>query len=269
MLKDITIGQFYNTSSPIHSLDPRTKLVGVFVFMVLIFIVSSPLEYISLGALTLLFAALSKVPPRFILKGLKPILILILVTALLNLFLAGGETVIWQFHFLKITREGAVLAAKMIVRIVLLIIISSLLTLTTSPTVLTNGLESLMKPLAKIGFPAQEIAMMMSIALRFIPTLADEADKIIKAQTSRGSDFETGGLLKKAKALVPLFVPLFVSAFRRADDLAMAMETRCYRGGKDRTSYTVLKYKKGDAAAFLVMFAAFLSIIIIHFGGAA
>lgn len=267
MLKDITIGQYYAARSPIHALDPRTKLVGVLVFMVLIFIISSPLEYIALSVLTLIFVALSKVPVRFILKGLKPIFILILVTAILNLFLANGEMVIWQFYFLKITREGAVLAAKMIVRIVLLIIISSLLTLTTSPTVLTSGLESLMKPLSKIGFPAQEIAMMMSIALRFIPTLADEADKIIKAQTSRGSDFETGGLLKKAKALVPLFVPLFVSAFRRADELAMAMETRCYRSGAKRTSYTALKYKKGDAAAFLLMVIAFFGIIILHFGG--
>lgn len=252
MLKDITIGQYYMAKSAIHALDPRTKLLGTLFYMALIFIASKPLEYAFLCALTLLFALLSKVPVTFLLRGLKSVMILILFTAVLNLFMSGGETVILQYGVFKITYEGVVLAGRMIARIILLIVISSLLTLTTTPTVLTNGLERFMRPLSKIGFPAHEIAMMMSIALRFIPTLADEADKIMKAQTSRGSDFEGGGIIKKAKALLPLFVPLFVSAFRRADDLAMAMETRCYHGGENRTSYTCLKFKRCDMAAFTV-----------------
>ncbi len=253
MLRDITIGQYYNTKSPIHSLDPRTKIISLIVMMVVIFMVKSAFEYALITIFTLALIFLSRVPLGFILRGMKPVWLLVVFTALINLFLGGGETVLLQYGVIKITKEAANLAVSMMVRVVLLVTMSNLLTLTTSPMIIATGIEKLLKPLEKIKFPSHEVAMMMSIALRFIPTLADEAEKIMKAQASRGNDFESGGIIKKAKGMIPLFVPLFVSAFRRADELAMAMECRCYNGGKNRTSFKQLKYKKNDAAAYILV----------------
>lgn len=257
MLRDITIGQYYNTKSPVHSLDPRTKLILLLAVMVMIFALSTAGEYIFAVLLTIACVLLSKVPLSYIARGMKPVWLLVGFTALINMFMGGGETVIFEWSIFKITFESLMLAVEMMIRVVLLVIMSNLLSLTTSPMELTVGIEKLLKPLEKIKFPSHEIAMMMSIALRFIPTLTEEAEKIMKAQTARGNDFESGGIVKKAKGMIPLFVPLFISAFRRADDLAMAMECRCYRGGENRTSFKVLEYKKCDYAAFLL--AAFVA----------
>lgn len=251
MLKDITIGQYYAVSSPVHRLDPRTKLILLVLYMVILFTVKTAAEYVFVVLLTAACVIVSRVPLGFILRGLKPVAVLVAFTAVINLFMTRGGNVLLEVGFIKITENGVYLAASMMIRILLLVTGSSLLTLTTSPMVLTNGLERLMKPLSRFGFPSHEIAMMMSIALRFIPTLVDETEKIMKAQISRGSDFESGNFIAKARAMVPLFVPLFVSAFRRADELATAMETRCYRGGNNRTSYKVLKYKRCDILAFI------------------
>ncbi len=251
MLKDITLGQYYAAQSPIHRLDPRTKLILLIVYMILLFTVKTAAQYIFIVLITAVCIALSRVPLMFILRGLKPVALLVAFTAIINLFMTRGGNDLFSFGIIRITENGVYLAVSMTVRILLLVAGSSLLTLTTSPMTLTNGIERLMKPLSRIGFPSHEIAMMMSIALRFIPTLVDETEKIMKAQTSRGGDFESGNLITKAKAMVPLFVPLFVSAFRRADELAMAMETRCYRGGNNRTSYKILKYKRCDVLAFI------------------
>ncbi|MCD8049213.1 MAG: energy-coupling factor transporter transmembrane protein EcfT [Clostridia bacterium] len=266
MFRDMTLGQYYNTKSVIHSLDPRTKLIILLAYMVMLFVIDTPAEHAVMIAFTIAAAALSNVPVKFIMRGLKPVALLMAFTAAINLLMTRSGEVLWSFGFLQITDAGVKIAVEMLLRVMMLVTGSSILTLTTQPTVLTNGMESLMKPLGKIGFPAHEIAMMMSIALRFIPTLTDEADKIVKAQTSRGGDFDTGGIIKKAKAMIPLFVPLFVSAFRRADDLAMAMEARCYHGGAGRTAYRQLKYERGDAAAFVVTGAVCACVLIMRFG---
>lgn len=262
MLKDIAIGQYYNTASPVHSLDPRSKIVSLVVYMVLIFLAKNPCEYFALTLLTVLFVILSKVPFRFILKGLKPVWILVAFTAVINLFLGGGEEALWSWRFLTVTKESVALSISMMVRVVLLVILSSLLTLTTSAMDLTKGIEKLLLPLKKIKFPVHEIAMMMSIALRFIPTLSREAEKIMKAQKARGNDFESGGILKKAKAMIPLFVPLFISSFRRADDLAMAMECRCYSTEGERSSFKVIKYKKSDTVCYTVVILSVAAMVI-------
>lgn len=245
MIKDITLGQFLPGSSTVHKLDPRTKILLIFAYIIALFSVKTLFGY----ALCFFFVALaytvSKIPPKMILKSLKPILFFVIFTALINLFLTSGE-VIFSLGFLKITKEGVILAAKMAVRLILLVAITSLLTYTTSPIVLTDGIEKLLSPLSKIGVPSHEIAMMMTIALRFIPTIIDETDKIIKAQSARGSDFESGNLLRRAKALVPILVPLFISAFRRADELATAMECRCYHGGQNRTKLKSIKMTRLD-----------------------
>lgn len=263
MLRDITIGQYFNTKSFVHKLDPRTKLICLLVMMVVIFTVNSRLEYLFVVLVTAAAIAASRVPFSYIMKGMKPVWLIVAFTAVLNLFMGGGTDVIFQWGILKITSESAELCVSMVLRVVLLVCISSLLTLTTSPMELTSGIEKLMKPLEKIKFPAHEVAMIMSIALRFIPTLTEEAEKIMKAQAARGNDFESGGFVKKAKGMIPLFVPLFISAFRRADELAMAMECRCYNGGVNRTSFKVLKYKKQDAIAFL-FFALVVVILVVY-----
>ena len=243
-----------------HRLDPRTKIVGTVVYMVSLFCVNSfsafALSILLLGTVI----AVSKVPLRFIAKGLKPVLILIILTMLINLFLTPGELLL-SLGPLKVTEEGIYRAAFMALRLVLLIFGSSMLTLTTKPIQLTDGMEALMKPFEQIGLPAHELAMMMTIALRFIPTHMDETDKIMKAQTARGADFESGNFKEKAKALVPLLVPLFVSAFRIAGDLAMAMEARCYRGGEGRTRMNPMRYSGRDGAAALIL-ALYLAVII-------
>ncbi|HHW68457.1 MAG: energy-coupling factor transport system permease protein [Epulopiscium sp.] len=265
MLRDITIGQYYPTDSWIHRLDPRVKIVSTFVFIIALFIANRYIGY----ALTFLFLAciiaISKVPVKFMLKGLKAIFVIILITVALNIFMTPGDTIIWQYKSLRITGEGLYLAGLMALRLIFLIIGSSILTLTTSPIQLTDGIESILKPFKKVGIPAHEIAMMMTIALRFIPILLEETDKIMKAQMARGADFESGGIVKRAKSLIPLLVPLFISAFRRADELAMAMEARCYRGGENRTRMKQLVIEKRDYVAMAVMIFFTSAMILIRF----
>ena len=261
MLRDITLGQYYQADSVIHRLDPRVKLIATFTYIISLFVVDN---FIGYGICFLFLAVaigLSKVPVKFMLRGMKAIMFLLIITVVFNLFLTPGETLV-SFWIFKITKEGVKLAFTMAVRLSMLIVGSSVMTLTTTPNNLTDGLESVMKPLGKIKVPVHEIAMMMSIALRFIPILLEETDKIMKAQIARGADFESGNLFKKAKSMVPLLVPLFISAFRRANDLAMAMEARCYRGGEGRTKMKPLIYKKRDAIAYVVT-AVFFAVCIV------
>lgn len=249
MIKDITIGQYIPGESFIHKLDPRAKILISIIYIISLFIVNNFEGYIFIIAFTALSIIISKVPLRYIYKGLKPILILLIFTALINIFMTSGEVLLFQWKFIRIYREGLILAAFMIIRLTFLIIGTSLLTLTTSPIELTDGIEKLLNPFRKIGVPAHELAMMMTIALRFIPTLMDETDKIMKAQMARGADFESGNIFARAKNLIPLLVPLFISSFRRADELAMAMEARCYRGGEGRTRMKQLKFTSRDFIA--------------------
>ncbi len=252
MIRDITVGQYYRTESFVHRLDPRVKLLGTFLYIISLFVFSSVPGFIVSGALLVVTIWASKVPLKFILRGLKPILLLLSVTVLFNLFLIKGEPVV-QFWRFTITREGIQSAVFLVIRIVMLIVGSSMMTFTTTPNQLTDGIESLLKPFRIVKLPAHEIAMMMSIALRFIPILLEETDKIMKAQSARGADFESGNIFHRAKGMLPILVPLFVAAFRRANDLAMAMEARCYRGGEGRTRMKPLKYQTQDAAAFGVL----------------
>ncbi len=263
MLRDITLGQYYDAPSPIHKMDPRTKILWVVFYMTVLFVANSVWEYAVIALFTAIAIKISRVPLSFITRGLKPIALLMLITVLLNLFMSPLGNVIWRWGILKITDQGVITAAKMAVRLVMLIMGSSLLTLTTSPIALTGGLERLLSPLTKIGVPSHEIAMMMSIALRFIPTLMEETDKIIKAQTSRGADFESGNLIRKVRAMVPVLVPLFISAFRRAEELAVAMECRCYQGGKNRTSLRRFKFSRPDFFALLCAIALLAAITAI------
>ena len=260
MIRDITIGQYYPADSVLHRLDPRVKLVGTLVFLISLFLFDSLIGYIVAGLFLATMIKISKVPFSFIVRGLKTIIVLMLFTVTFNLFLTEGQ-ILWQWKFLKITVEGIELALFMVLRLVFLIIGSSLMTLTTTPNQLTDGLETGLAPLKKLHVPVHEISMMMSIALRFIPILLEETDKIMKAQQARGADFEEGKLLDRAKALVPVLVPLFVSAFRRANDLAMAMEARCYRGGEGRTRMKPLKYTKRDRIAYLSL-VAYLVVLV-------
>jgi len=254
MLRDITIGQYYQTDSVVHRLDPRVKIAATVFFIISLFVVDHPIGY-AVAALFLAFCIkLSNVPLKFMLKGMKAIIFLLLITVIFNLFLTPGDPLVTVWK-LTITKQGLKIAVLMAVRIVFLIIGSSVMTLTTTPNNLTDGMEKMMRPLRFIKVPVHEIAMMMSIALRFIPILMEETDKIMKAQIARGADFDSGNIIKKAKSLVPLLVPLFISAFRRANDLAMAMEARCYRGGDMRSKMKPLKYKKRDLIAYLVIFA--------------
>ena len=249
MIRDITIGQYYPADSVLHRLDPRTKFIGTFIYLVSLFVADSFWGYVIATCFLAGLIILSKVPVKFMLKGLKPLFIILLITVVFNLFLVPGE-VIWSFGFLKLTKEGIAQAIKIGIRLIYLVIGSSIMTLTTTPNQLTDGLERILHPLNKIHVPVHEISMMMSIALRFIPILLEETDKIMKAQIARGADFESGNLIQKAKGLIPLLVPLFISAFRRADDLAMAMEARCYHGGDDRTQMKPLVYKSRDYVAY-------------------
>jgi energy-coupling factor transport system permease protein len=260
MIRDITIGQYYPGYSVIHKLDPRLKIGVTFVYIASLFIIDSFLGYVIILAAVAAVIGVSRVPLRFIMRGLKPILIIILFTFILNIFMTRGD-VLWQWKFLRITEEGLYTACYMALRIIFLIIGCSLLTFTTKPMKLTDGIESLLGPFKRFGLPAHELAMMMTIALRFIPTLLDETDKIMKAQQARGADFESGGLIKRAKAMIPLFVPLFVGAFRIAQDLAMAMEARCYRGGEGRTKLNPLKFRRRDVFA-LIITALYLAAVI-------
>jgi len=252
MLDNITLGQYYPARSVIHALDPRVKIVLLIAFIVAVFLVQSLSGFVWIILYLVLCAALSRVPFRLLIKGLKPLRVIIIFTFILNMFFTSGSTTLFELGFVRITKEGLLNAARYTLRLIFLVMGSSLLTLTTAPVTLTDGLERLLSPLKVIHFPAHEMAMMMTIALRFIPTLLEEADKIMKAQSARGADFESGNLLARARAMVPLLVPLFVSAFRRAGDLAMAMEARCYHGGEGRTRLHVLKTGKNDWLAIIV-----------------
>ena len=262
MLKDITLGQFFPGNTIVHRLDPRTKLLAVVFYIVALFCADSVLTYAMVAAVLATCIVASKVRLKALTKGLKPILIIVIFTAVMNLFFTKGESVCDVWLLRHITWEGVVAAVKMILRILMLIMGTFLMTYTTSPIALTDGLESLLGFLKKIKVPVHELSMMMSIALRFIPTLIEETDKIMSAQKARGADFESGNILQRAKALVPILVPLFISAFRRADELATAMECRCYHGGEGRTALHVLHYKTADWLV-LAGFAALAAGIIV------
>ena len=261
MLKDITLGQYYPIDSPLHRLDPRTKLFGTLVYIVALFLCKNWAGYALAAVFLAVVVKLSRVPFSYMVRGLKGILVLLLISVSFNLFLTNGE-VLFQLGFLKVTKEGLKVAGFMALRLIFLVIGSTVMTLTTTPNALTDGMEKGLGFLKHFRVPVHEIAMMMSIALRFIPILIEEADKIMKAQMARGADFETGNLLARAKAMVPLLVPLFVSAFRRAGDLAMAMESRCYHGGEGRTRLRTLKLTKQDAIACLLVAGLLLLIIL-------
>lgn len=252
MLKDITLGQYFPGTSFIHRLDPRTKLVMLVVYIVALFTASGWIGYGIVFAFLATCILISRIPLKNIVRGLKPLVLILVLTAILNLFLTDGETVWFSVWILKITKEGTIRAAMMLLRILMLVAGTFLLTYTTSPIALTDGLESLLSPFKKIHLPVHELAMMMCIALRFIPTLIEETDKIMSAQKARGADFETGNLLQRVKALVPILIPLFISAFRRADELATAMECRCYHGGEGRTKMKLLRYTRLDFQTYAV-----------------
>ena len=263
MLNDITLGQYFPGDSVIHRMDPRMKLILTIAYIVGVFMVGNLPGYAIALAFLYIVVRISGIHFKYLIKGVKPLRFIILFTFILNLFFVSGETVIFELGFIKLTKEALTNAIYFALRLVFLVMGTSVLTLTTSPMQLTDGLERLLRPLQKLHFPAHELAMMMTIALRFIPTLLEETDKIQKAQMARGADFETGNLIARAKAMIPLLVPLFVSAFRRATDLAMAMEARCYRGGDHRTRLRELKYTKLDAYAALAT-CAYIAVIVIE-----
>ena len=263
MLKDITLGQYYPVDSPVHRLDPRTKILLTLAMIIAVFLVHSLVGYALILAFVFLVCHLAKVPFKMVMKGIRPLRFILLLTFLLNLFFTTGDDVLWHWNFITVTHTGLHQAVHFALRLVFLVVGTSLMTLTTSPIMLSDGLEMLLSPLKKLHFPAHELAMMMSIALRFIPTLLEETDKIMKAQMARGADFESGNLIKRARAMVPLLVPLFVSAFRRAGDLAMAMEARCYHGGEGRTRLRVLKIGREDWIAAGAM-ALLIALIILE-----
>lgn len=264
MLKNITLGQYFPGDSLIHRLDPRTKILATIALIAIVFVAQGFSGFALIAAFVLLCAASTHIHLKFLIKGLKPLFFIILFTFVLNLFFQTGGNVLVHVWVIRITDQGLRMALFMAVRLILLVVCSQLLTLTTSPIALTDGLESLFRPLEVVHFPAHEIAMMMSIALRFIPTLMDEADKIMKAQKARGANFETGNLIQRAKAMLPLLVPLFVGAFRRAEELALAMDARCYRGGAGRTRMKQLKFQKIDALAALAVAALLAAVIALN-----
>lgn len=261
MIRDITLGQYYPADSILHKLDPRVKLVATIAFIVALFVNDGWQGCLVSTLFLIILIQLSKVPFSFMVRGLKAIIMILMLTVVFNLFLTPGDRVLVSFWKLQITDKGLRTAVFMAIRLIYLIIGSSLMTLTTTPNDLTDGMEKLLSPLNKLHVPVHEVAMIMSIALRFIPILMEETDKIMKAQLARGADFESGNLIQKAKSLVPLLVPLFISAFRRANDLAMAMEARCYRGGAGRTKMKPLTYARRDYVAYVVT-AAYLAVTI-------
>ena len=262
MLKDITLGQYFPGNSVIHRLDPRTKLIALIVYIIALFSAGSWVSYGIVLAFLIVTVALSKIPVKALFKGMKPLVMILIFTGILNLLFTTGETVLVSFWRITITLEGVIRAFFMVMRILMLISATFLLTYTTSPIQLTDGLESLLTPLKKIRVPVHELAMMMCIALRFIPTLIEETDKIISAQKARGADFETGKLMERIKALIPILVPLFISAFRRADELATAMECRCYQGGEGRTKMKLLRFRRFDYIAFLLLALLLCAVIL-------
>ena len=258
ILRNISFGQYIPHDSLIHNLDPRVKILGCLAIIISLFFIENFLGYLILGSLIMVSIIFSKFHPKFVFRGLRPILFIIVFTLIIHLFMTSGE-VIYQVGFLKITSEGLIKGLFISCRLFILILTTSLLTLTTSPISLTDGLEKLLSFFRFIGMPAHEIAMMMTIALRFIPTLLEETEKIMKAQISRGADFESGNIINRTKSLIPILVPLFVNAFRRADDLAIAMEAKCYRGGKGRTHYRKLQIKSNDV--FILSFIVILTMM--------
>ena len=263
---NITLGQYYPGDSFIHRLDPRTKILTTLLLIVAIFLANTAIGYVALCAMVLFIIAVSGLPFMLVLKSVKPLLFIIVLTLLLHALMGQGEHILYQWKFIKVTEEGLQLGVKMAMRLILLLMISSILTFTTSPIVLTDGIEALLRPFRVIGVPAHELAMMMTIALRFIPTLMEETDRIIKAQKARGADFSGGNLFVRAKNMLPILVPLFISAFRRADDLAIAMEARCYRGGEGRTRMHQLAYRSGDMLAFVFAFAMIGVLAFLRWG---
>lgn len=261
MIRDITIGQYYPADSPLHKLDPRVKLFATVIYVIALFTFKGILGLAIITGFLYAVIKISKVPFKFMVKGLKAIVVLLLITSVFNLLATPGDVVFWKWGTLQITDTGIINSVLMTVRLIYLILGTSLMTLTTTPNQLTNGLETALAPLNKMNVPVHSIAMMMSIALRFIPILIEETDKIMKAQMARGADFEHGNLIQKAKAMVPLLVPLFVSAFRRAEDLAMAMEARCYNGGEGRTKMKPLKYEQNDYNAYMIMILFFVLVL--------
>jgi len=264
MLKDITIGQYFPGNSVVHRLDPRTKLILLVVYIVALFTANNWLSYALPFAFLVMTIAISTIPLKAILRGMKPLIMILVFTGILNLFFTGGETVLVSFWVITITLEGVVRAFFMVARILLLITGTFLLTYTTSPISLTDGLEALLGPLKRLRVPVHELSMMMCIALRFIPTLIEETDKIMAAQKARGADFESGKLMQRVKALIPILVPLFISAFRRADELATAMECRCYHGGDGRTKMKLLRYKLWDFQAFGIGLLLLAAVIVLR-----
>ena len=264
MIKDITIGQYFPGDTFIHRLDPRIKIIITALFITSLFFINKFYPYLFIIGFIILAVNMSKVPLKYILKGLRPLMVLILITFFINIFMTKGE-VLFELGPLAVTKEGLRQAVFMALRLIFLITGTSLLTLTTSPISLTDGIEKLLSPFKKVGLPAHELAMMMTIALRFIPTLLEETDKIMKAQMARGADFESGNIIRRAKNLVPLLVPLFINAFRRADELAIAMEARCYRGGDNRTRLNELVLSRRDVATLIVMIIFFSLVIMTRF----
>jgi len=261
----ITIGQYYPTGSAIHRIDPRVKLLGTIFYITILLFINHFAGYVVAAIFIAVLVKISKIPPRLIFRGLRAIIFILVFASAINLFLTPGQNIVFHLGFIRITMEGIIVAVQMILRLVLLIFGSSILTLTTSPIQLTDGIESLLKPLKRLKVPSHDIAMMMTIALRFIPTLADEMDKIMKAQKARGAELDTGGLIKRAKSLIPILVPLFVSAFKRADELATAMEARCYRGDINRTKMKQMKMTRIDAWSIGVMVAFCGCMILTRF----
>ena len=263
MLKDITLGQYFPGATIVHRLDPRTKLVLTVVYITALFMASGVLGYLLMLTVLVTCLAVSRISPKAAVRGLRPIFIILIIMGILNVFFTRGETVFLEFGSIVISREGLFTALFMVSRMIMLFVGTFLLTYTTSPIALTDGIERILNPLKKIRMPVHELAMMMSIALRFIPTLIEETDKIMSAQKSRGADFETGGLIKRAKAILPIIIPLFVSAFRRADELAVAMESRCYHGGEGRTRMKTLKAAARDYVALLSGAALIAAVVLL------
>ena len=261
MFRDITIGQYYPSGSLLHRLDPRVKLLGVLVYVAALFVINNIWALIFPAALLIAMIAVSKIPVSYILRGMKMLVFLVVVAVAFNLLFTEGDHMIWKWWIFKFSYEGILRAVFFAVRLMFVVVGASMLTYTTTPTTLTNGLEKAMSPLKKIHFPAHELAMMMSIALRFIPILSEEVNKIIKAQLARGADFESGSIFRKAKGMIPILIPLFVSAFRRASDLATAMESRCYHGGEGRTKMYPLKYMTADKVSYIVILVVLLATI--------
>ncbi len=264
MIKDITIGQYYPTNSIIHKLDPRTKILSTFLYIIFLFVANSIWGYLAAFVFLAVVVALSKIPVSYVLRGLKAVVFIIILTVIINMLWTPGN-VLWQWKFLRVTQEGLRLSVNMAFRLILLISGTSVMTLCTSTIALTDGMEALIKRVPFLKNVAHELSMMMSIALRFIPTLTEETDRIIKAQKSRGADFESGNIFARAKGLIPVLVPLFVSAFQRANELAMAMEARCYQGGEGRTRLKELKYEKRDAFAYMLVVVAMACIFFTRY----